>query len=222
MDDPLAALAPDATHRDAAELLRSAGWTDCGAGDWAFALRSPDGDVVARISPFDPTGPYAARLYRDAAGTRQVPELHAHLRLAGGGDLQLMERLTAVDEGDAAAFHGMLVGGEPELRELAGIVNRIHAQAIRELPWCGPLDTNPSNVMRGADGRLVLTDPYFADGPALYSLAGTDPDAFAARLPEPERRYLTEIPLTWSGPWSDEDRKAMRAGIAEADRRREA
>jgi hypothetical protein len=26
----------------------------CGVGDWAVALRSPEGTVVARVCPFDP------------------------------------------------------------------------------------------------------------------------------------------------------------------------
>jgi hypothetical protein len=31
----------------------------CGVGDWAVALRSPDGTVLARVCPFDPA--YSAR-----------------------------------------------------------------------------------------------------------------------------------------------------------------
>jgi len=60
----------------------------CGAGDWAIALRSPDGMTAARISPFDPTGPYNTAPYRQAEHTRQVPRLFTHHRLLGGGDLQ--------------------------------------------------------------------------------------------------------------------------------------
>jgi hypothetical protein len=64
---------PDADHRVAERAFLAAGWTPCGAGDWAIALRSPDGTAAARISPFDPTGPYTAALYREAAHTRLVP-----------------------------------------------------------------------------------------------------------------------------------------------------
>ena len=78
-------------HRDVEHAFVAAGWTPCGAGDWAIALRSPDGAAAARISPFDPTGPYTAALYRQARHARQVPELFAHHRLVGGGDLQVME-----------------------------------------------------------------------------------------------------------------------------------
>ena len=46
----LDALGTGATHADAEHLLLNAGWAPCGAGDWAFALAAPEGDVVARIS----------------------------------------------------------------------------------------------------------------------------------------------------------------------------
>jgi hypothetical protein len=88
----------DADHREVEAALLAAGWTRGGAGDWAIALRSPDGAVAARISPFDPTGPYAAELYREAAHTRQVPALFGHRRLTGGGDLQMLEWLEPVAE----------------------------------------------------------------------------------------------------------------------------
>jgi hypothetical protein len=57
----LGMLGGQADHRDAAQALLAAGWTPCGAGDWAIALRSPDGTAAARISPFDPTGPSGDR-----------------------------------------------------------------------------------------------------------------------------------------------------------------
>ncbi|MDN5688486.1 MAG: hypothetical protein L0G94_17670, partial [Brachybacterium sp.] len=167
MPDPhrhavLAALDADATHRDVETLLRDAGWSPCGAGDWAVALASPGNDIVARISPFDPIGPYTARLYREAATTAQVPRLLHHRRLTGGGDLQVMERLAPVPETIAAEFLAELARYDTDLVELARVLRRVHEDALRDLPWCGPLDTNPSNVMRAPDGRLVLIDPYYA------------------------------------------------------------
>jgi hypothetical protein len=44
----LALLGGQADHRDAERALLAAGWTACGAGDWAIALRSPDGRAAAR------------------------------------------------------------------------------------------------------------------------------------------------------------------------------
>lgn len=206
-------------HRDVERKLRSAGWTPCGAGDWAIALRSPDGAAAARISPFDPTGPYTAALYRQAGHTRQVPELFAHRRLAGGGDLQVMEWLRPVAEDEAVAFHRAIARRAPEVADLVDVVSRLHEQARRELPWCGPLDHNPANVMRAADGRLVVADLFYADGPNLYATAATDPDLVVAKIPEAERRFMTEIPLAASGPWDPEAREAMRAGLAAASSR---
>jgi hypothetical protein len=210
----------DADHREVEAALLAAGWTRGGAGDWAIALRSPDGAVAARISPFDPTGPYAAELYREAAHTRQVPALFAHRRLTGGGDLQMVEWLEPVAEAEAVAFHRAIASRAAHVAVLVDIVRRVHSRARRELPWCGPLDHNPANVMRAADGRLVVADLFYADGPALYATAATDPDRVVALIPEPSRRFMTEIPLASSGPWEPGAQEAMRAGLAAADARR--
>ena len=209
-----------ADHRDAEQALRAAGWTPCGAGDWAIALRSPDGTAAARISPFDPTGPYSAALYREAAHTRQVPVLFAHRRLTGGGDLQVLEWLQPVPEDEAVAFHRAIAVRAPHVAELVDVVRRVHDRARRELPWCGPLDHNPANVMRAADGRLVVADLFYADGPDLYATATCDPDRVVALIPEADRRFMTEIPLAASGPWERAAREARRAGIAAAAARR--
>jgi hypothetical protein len=220
--DVLRLLERDADHRDAEQAFRAAGWTTGGAGDWAIALRSPDGTQAARISPFDPTGPYSAALYREAAHTRQVPVLFAHRRLTGGGDLQVMDWLRPVPEDEAVAFHRAIATRAPKVAELVEVVERVHEQARRELPWCGPLDHNPTNVMRAADGRLVVMDLFYADGPNLYATAAADPDRFVTLVPEPERRFMTDIPMTFSGPWEPEARESMRAGLAAADARRAA
>ncbi|WP_045740716.1 hypothetical protein [Actinoplanes rectilineatus] len=209
----------DIDHREAERVLLADGWTPCGAGDWAIALRSPDGTTAARISPFDPVGPYTTALYRQAAHTRQVPVLYAHERLVGGGDLQLMEWLQPVTEEEAVAFHRAIAARAPEVADLVDVIGRVHDRARQELPWCGPLDHNPSNVMRATDGRLVVTDLFYADGPALYATATADPGLVASRIPESERRFMTEIPLTSSGPWDPEAQRAMRAGLAAADAR---
>ncbi|NAZ80909.1 hypothetical protein GTR02_03640 [Kineococcus sp. R8] len=206
-------------HRVVEATLVAAGWTRCGAGDWAIALRSPDGSAAARVSPFDPTGPYSAALYREAGPTGQVPRLFAHRRLTGGGDLQVMEWLRPVPEDDAVAFHHAIGTRATGVEELVDVMRRVHARAVRELPWCGPLDTNPANIMRAADGHLVVTDVYYADGPGLYTVAAQDPDLVVARIPECRRRFMTEIPLAGSGPWEPGAREAMRGGLAAADAR---
>jgi hypothetical protein len=218
----LVRLSPEPDHRDVEQALLGEGWTPCGAGDWAIALRSPDGTAAARISPFDPTGPYSAALYQVAAHTGQVPALFAHRRLTGGGDLQVLEWLGPVPEDESDAFQRAIADRSPEVADLVDNVRRVHEQARRNLPWCGPLDHNPANVMRAADGRLVVTDLFYADGPNLYATAATNPDAVVALIPEAERRFMTEIPLASSGPWEWATREAMRAGLAAADARKSA
>jgi hypothetical protein len=218
----LSLLGRQANHRDLEQAFLAAGWTACGVGDWAIALRSPDGTAAARISPFDPTGPYSAELYREAAHTRQVPALLAHRRLTGGGDLQVLEWLQPVPEDEAVAFHRAVAERATEVADLVDIVCRVHEQARRELPWCGPLDHNPANVMGAADGRLVVVDLFYADGPNLYAAAATNPDLVVALIPEAERRFMTEIPLAASGPWALAARETMRAELAAADARKAA
>ncbi|MEU4235922.1 hypothetical protein [Actinoplanes sp. NPDC026619] len=80
-------------------------------------------------------------------------------------------------------------------------------------------DQNPTNVMRAGDGRLVVGDLFYADGPNLYAAAAADPALVVARIPEAERRFIAEIPMTFSGPWRPGEQEAMRAGLAAADAR---
>lgn len=87
----------------------------------------------------------------------------------------------------------------------------------RRESWCGPPDTNPTNIMRRDDGTLVLTDPFYADGPSLYSAALNDPESVARLIPPRERRYITEIPLAESGPWPEGEQDRLRAALAGAD-----
>ena len=213
-------LSTQADHHDVEGALLRDGWIPGGVGDWAIALRSPEGTVAARISPFDPTGPYSAALYTQAAHTGQVPRLLAHRRLDGGGDLQFMEWLEPTNEPEAVAFQRAIAEAAPEVTELARVIRHVHEQACRDLPWCGPVDTNPDNVMRAADGRIVVTDLYYADGPNLYATAWSDPDLVVARIAEHERRFMTEIPTAHTGPWDTGTREEMRDLVRAADARR--
>lgn len=123
---------------------------------------------------------------------------------------------------ESVALHRAIAEQTPEVADLVEVVRRVHEQACRDLPWCGPLDDNPANVMRTADGRLVVVDLFYADGPNLYASAATNPDLVVGLIPEAERRFMTEIPLASSGPWKPNAREAMRAGLAAADTRKAA
>lgn len=118
------------------------------------------------------------------------------------------------------AFHQAIATRAPEVAELVDVVRRVHGRARRELPWCGPLDHNPAHVMRTVAGRLVVADLFYADGPNLYASAATDSDPVVARIPEAERRFMTDIPLATSRPWATTEREMMRTALAAADARR--
>lgn len=219
-DASLRHLAPGQSWTDVVAMLERLAWTPCGTGDWAIALRSPSGALAARISPFDPAGPYSAMLYRRAAHTRQVPALVDHRVLEGGADLTVMEYLEPVPEDVGAAFHRALAMRDPSVAELADHIDHVHALGRAEQPWWGPLDDNPANVMRGSDGRLVVADLFYADGPALYATVRSDPDRIVRDYPEHLRRHMTELPLASSGGWPRGDAERMRAALAAADARK--
>jgi hypothetical protein len=210
-------LPADADHVVVEQALRRAGWSPCGVGDWAVVLASPSGQLAARISPFDPTAAYTSALFRRAAATCQVPVLHAFRELEGGAVCSVMERLHPVEQDEGAAFFRALDAREPQVADLVAAIDEVLGAASRELPWCGPLDPNPSNVMRRATGELVLTDPFYADGPNLYGSILTDPMVVARAFPAARRRHMLELPLAESGPWDPVEREKMRAALAWAD-----
>ncbi len=216
---PVLALGPMTSWEAARDLLLAGGWTLAGTGDWAWVWRSPSRRHAARISPFDPAAPYTAALYEAATGTGRVPRDARLVPLDGGASLLVMEHLDPVPEPVAADFQRRLDDGDPELAALAAHVRAVHARGAAEQPFWGPVDANPGNVMRRADGTLVLTDPYFADGPALYRTAAEDPDRFAALVPAARRRHLADIPLAASGPWAPGARESLRRSLHDADRR---
>ena len=49
----------------------------------------------------------------------------------------------------------------------------------------------------------------------------TDPDLVVTRIPEPERRFMTEIPTAHSGPWDRGTRQELRDLLSAADARLE-
>jgi hypothetical protein len=213
----LAQLRTDADHVVVEQTLARAGWSTCGVGDWAVVLASPTDRLAARIAPFDPVAPYTVELFRLAASTSQVPALHAYLELEGGAVCTVMERLHPVGPETGEAFFQALETRDPAVAGLSQAIDTVLERARRELPWCGPLDPNPSNVMRRDDGTLVLTDPFYADGPNLYGTLLTDPMRVAQAIPESGRRHMFELPMAESGPWDPVERERMRAALAEAD-----
>lgn len=71
----------------------------------------------------------------------------------GGANLLVLEYLHDVEPDRAAAYHRSIAVRATEVANLFDILHRVHSYARRELPWCGPVDNNPTNVMQKADGR---------------------------------------------------------------------
>ena len=79
------------SHRQALAELASGGWVPCGVGDWAVALRSPEGSLAARVCPFDPAYWAFVDLCRECAGNRWLPRIELAADLEGGGSVVFLE-----------------------------------------------------------------------------------------------------------------------------------
>jgi hypothetical protein len=75
------------SHRQVLAELATRGWVPCGVGDWAVALRSPEGTLVARVCPFDPAYWAFVDLCRECAGNRWLPRIELAAGLEGGGSV---------------------------------------------------------------------------------------------------------------------------------------
>lgn len=209
------------SHDEVEDRLLADGWTLCGEGDWARAYRSPIGLVAARVSPFDPACAFTVRLYREGAGNRYLPRLDAHRSLDGGGHLMVMELLDSMLADEAQRWHRRLHDpaahrADPELATVAALIDDVHRRAEAELPWCGPLDENPNNVMRDAAGQATFVDLFYVQGLVLYDKALTAPAEVVAAIPCELRRHMFEIPALAREAGPDEVAR-MRAAIASAD-----
>jgi hypothetical protein len=85
------------SHRQVLAELAAAGWVPCGVGDWAVALRSPEGSLVARVCPFDPAYWAFVDLCRECAGNRWLPRIELAAGLEGGGLVVFLEYVAPVD-----------------------------------------------------------------------------------------------------------------------------
>jgi hypothetical protein len=90
------------SHRETLAELVLLGWTPCGVGDWAVALRDPAGRLAARICPFDPAYSAFLELCRRCAGSRYLPHLDLTAALEGGGSLTVLAFLAPAREAAAA------------------------------------------------------------------------------------------------------------------------
>jgi hypothetical protein len=184
------------SHRETLAELVLLGWIPCGVGDWAVALRSPDGLLAARICPFDPAYSAFLELRRRCAGSRYLPHVDLIAALDGGGSLTMLEFLAPAPEASAAQLirHWKQDAGDAELSTVKAAALAVDEEYRVRVPWWDGIDLNQGNVRQSVDGRLVLLDVLCMDGAALYGQVLQDPAVVRRLIPEEQRRHLLEIP----------------------------
>ncbi len=126
-------------------------------GDWAVALRSTAGTVVASVCPFDPAYPAFVDLCRQCAGNRWLPRIKLAAGLGGGGSLVLLEFVAPVDHPVAGQFarQWRARAGDAEFAEVHRAAQMIDAEHRKSTPWWGGYDLDDAHIFRPA-GRPVL------------------------------------------------------------------
>ncbi|MFI9486931.1 hypothetical protein ACIG47_11115 [Promicromonospora sp. NPDC052451] len=182
-------------HREVAGRLLADGWNVCGLGDWATVWRSPDGALVARVSPFEPAYQVFVALCRTLDGHPLLPHIEFDAPLDGGGRLTVLEFLTPAGSAEADAVvrrWEAALPGDP-VTEVRREAERLDAEAARTIPFWGGLDHNPGNVLRTAAGEPKLVDLFYAAGLEIYRVLAENPAEIAEAFPSDQRRYLCDI-----------------------------
>jgi hypothetical protein len=177
------------SHRRVLAELAAEGWVPCGVGDWAVALRSPEGTVVARVCPFDPAYRAFVELCRQCAGNRWLPGIELAADLEGGGSVVFLEFVAPMDHPVAGQFaeQWRARAGDPEFAEVRRAAQRIDAEYQKSTPWWGRCDLDDAHIFRAAD-RPVLTDLYRA---ILDDVAGVH-----RQIPRGRMRYARDIRIS--------------------------
>ncbi|WP_163735186.1 hypothetical protein [Phytoactinopolyspora halotolerans] len=184
------------SHRQALSELVLSGWVPCGIGDWATALRSPDGRFVVRVCPFDPAYAAFIELCRRCEGNPYLPRIYLAADLDGGGSLTVLDHLAQAPQGEAAQLvhrwkHNDGGADLTTLKEAALIVN---AEYAARMPWWDGLDLNESNVRLSTDGQLAFIDIFCMDGAELYAQVLKDAAVVRRKIPIEQCRHLLDIP----------------------------
>ena len=185
------------SHRQVMAELIGWGWVPCGVGDWAVALRSPEGALVARVCPFDPAYAAFVDLCTRSAGNPWLPRIELAADLEGGGSVAVLEYLAEAEPEDATRIAGQWQAGDPVDAEFADVRRSAHEvdkEYRASTPWWDGIDLNRAHVRRAADGRLVLIDIFCMDGAALYGQILEDVAEVHRRIPRDQMRYALEIP----------------------------
>ena len=159
-------------------------------GDWAVALRSPEGTIVARVSPFDPAYWAFVDLCRECAGNRWLPGIELAAALEGGGSVVFLEFAAPVDH--AVAEQWRTAAGDAEFEEVRRAAQMIDAGYRKSTPWWGRCDLDDAHIFRAAD-RPVLLDVFCMAGTELYRAILEDVAEVHRRIPRERMRYALEI-----------------------------
>ena len=153
----------------------------CGVGDWAVALRSPEGSLVARVCPFDPAYWAFVDLCRECAGNRWLPRIELAAGLEGGGSVVFLEFVTPVDHPVVKRFaeQWQARASDPEFQEVSQAAQMIDAEYRTSTPWWGRCDLDDAHIFRAAD-RPVLLDVYCMAGTELYDAILTTSPRYTA------------------------------------------
>ena len=183
------------SHRQVLAGLAAEGWVPCGVGDWAVALRSPEGALVARVCPFDPAYWAFVDLCRQCAGNRWLPRIELAADLEGGGSVVFLEFVAPVDHPVAGQFaeQWRARAGDPEFAEVRRAAQRIDAEYRKSTPWWGRCDLDDAHIFRAAD-RPVLIDVFCMAGTDLYRAILDDVAEVHRRIPRERMRYALDIP----------------------------
>jgi hypothetical protein len=177
------------SHRQVLAELAAEGWVPCGVGDWAVALRSPEGALVARVCPFDPAYAAFVDLCCHCAGNRWLPRIELAADLEGGGSVVFLKFVAPVGHPVAGQFaeQWQARASDPEFQEVRRAAQRIDAEYRKSTPWRGRCDLDDAPIFRAAD-RPVLTDLYRA---ILDDVAGVH-----RQIPRERMRYARDIRIS--------------------------
>lgn len=203
-----------ASHRDARRLLEARGWRWLARGDWAQVYASPEGDLVARVVPFDPAYALHVRTCLAHPQVGYFPRVVWHRDVGPAGQIVVMPRLEPADP-DAASFLCCRLGrtkhlerevtpaeiarweaerrADPALAALHAVLEAAARQGERHIGFFGGLDVRPGNVMQDARGRLLLVDAYFVAGKRLIPAMLDDIEAVARHYSATELEGFLEI-----------------------------
>ncbi len=184
------------SHRQVLAELVARDWVPFGAGDWAVALRSPDGALVARVCPFDPAYWAFVDLCRECAGNPWLPRIELASVLDGGGSAVFLDYVAPVGQpmSERVAERWRARADDAEFRELSRAARRIDAEYRQSTPWWGLCDLETHDLFWSADDHPVLIDIYCMAGEDLYQAILDDVAAVHRRIPRERMRYALDIP----------------------------